>query len=68
MDIAGKVAVITGGASGIGRATGLELARRGADIVAADVNDVRLAEVKDEVEALGRRYLGVHCDVTQDAD
>ncbi len=68
MEVDGKVAVITGGASGIGRATALELARRGADIVAADVNDVRLEEVKEEVEALGRRYLGVHCDVTQDAD
>lgn len=68
MDVEGKVAVITGGASGIGRATALELARRGADIVAADVNDERLAEVRDEVEALGRRYLGVHCDVAEDAD
>ncbi len=68
MDVEGKVAVITGGASGIGRATALELARRGADIVAADVNDERLAEVRDEVEALGRRYLAVHCDVAVDAD
>jgi len=68
MDVDGKVAVITGGASGIGRATALELARRGADVVVADVNDERIAEVRAEVEALGRRYLGVHCDVTSDAD
>lgn len=68
MDVAGTVAVITGGASGIGRETALELARRGADIVAADLNDARLAEVGDEVESLGRRYLGVHCDVARDAD
>lgn len=68
MDVAGTVAVITGGASGIGRETALELARRGADIVAADLNDERLAEVREEVEALGRRYLGVHCDVARDAD
>lgn len=68
MDVEGKVAVVTGGASGIGRATALELARRGCDVVAADVNDERLGEVRDEVEALGRRYLGVHCDVAQDAD
>ena len=68
MDVAGKVAVITGGASGIGRATAVELARRGADIVVADIHDERIAEVQGEVEALGRRYLGVHTDVTNDAD
>jgi NAD(P)-dependent dehydrogenase (short-subunit alcohol dehydrogenase family) len=68
MDVEGKVAVITGGASGIGRATALELARRGADVVVADVHDERIAEVQGEVEGLGRRYLGVHCDVTNDAD
>jgi NAD(P)-dependent dehydrogenase (short-subunit alcohol dehydrogenase family) len=62
MDVDGKVAVITGGA------TALELARRGTDIVVADVNDGRIAEVQAEVEGLGRRYLGVHCDVTNDAD
>ena len=68
MDVEGAVAVITGGASGIGRSTGLELARRGADIVVADLNDTRIDEVREEVEALGRRYLGVHCDVSKDDD
>lgn len=68
MDVEGKVAVITGGASGIGRGTALELAGRGTDIVVADVNDGRIAEVGAAVEALGRRYLGVHCDVAHDAD
>ena len=68
MEIEGKVAVVTGGASGIGRSTALELARRGADIVVADLNDVRIEEMKQEIEGLGRRYLGVHCDVAQDAD
>jgi NAD(P)-dependent dehydrogenase (short-subunit alcohol dehydrogenase family) len=68
MEVEGKVAVITGGASGIGRSTALELARRGTDIVVADLNDARIEEVKAEVEALGRRYLGVHTDVSKDAD
>ena len=68
MNVDGAVAVITGGASGIGRSTALELARRGADIVVADFNDARIDEVRSEVEALGRRYLGVHCDVSKDAD
>ncbi len=53
MDVEGTIAVVTGGASGIGRATALELARRGArGVVLADVNDTRLAEAKDEVAEL----------------
>jgi NAD(P)-dependent dehydrogenase (short-subunit alcohol dehydrogenase family) len=44
------------------------MARRGADVVVGDVNDERIEEVRAEVEGLGRRFLGVHCDVTQDAD
>ena len=69
MEVAGSNAVITGGASGIGKATALELVRRGAAGVAlADVNDERLAEAKAEVEALGGRALTVHCDVSRDDD
>jgi len=68
MELANKVAVITGGASGIGRATALAMARRGADLVLADVNDGRLAEVGAAIERLGRRALTVHCDVAVDAD
>jgi NAD(P)-dependent dehydrogenase (short-subunit alcohol dehydrogenase family) len=68
MDVDSTVAVVTGGASGIGRATAVELARRGADIVIGDVHDERIDEVRTEIETLGRRFLGVHCDVSQDAD
>lgn len=68
MNVSGEVAVITGGASGIGRGTALALARQGADIVLADVNDERLAHVRDEIAALRRRVLAVHCDVSRDAD
>jgi NAD(P)-dependent dehydrogenase (short-subunit alcohol dehydrogenase family) len=69
MDVTGTVAAITGGASGIGRAAALELVRRGAlGVVLADLNDERLAEAKQEVEALGAQVLTVHCDVTSDAD
>jgi NAD(P)-dependent dehydrogenase (short-subunit alcohol dehydrogenase family) len=68
MDLAGKIAVITGGASGIGKGTALALARRGADVVLADVNGARLGEARAEVEAVGRRALAVRCDVTQDAE
>jgi NAD(P)-dependent dehydrogenase (short-subunit alcohol dehydrogenase family) len=68
VDLAGKVAVVTGGASGIGRATAVALARAGADVALADVNDERLAEAQAEIAALGQRALGVHCDVSQDGD
>jgi NAD(P)-dependent dehydrogenase (short-subunit alcohol dehydrogenase family) len=67
MHFAGKVAVITGGASGIGRGTALALARRGMDVVIADINDLRLEETRAAIAALGRRALAVHCDVSQDA-
>ncbi|MGI9148357.1 MAG: SDR family oxidoreductase [Chloroflexota bacterium] len=68
MKLAGEVAVITGGASGIGRGTALALAREGADVALADVNDARLAQVSAEITALGRRVLAVHCDVSRDQD
>ena len=68
MDVDGAIAVVTGGASGIGRATALELARRGADVVVADVNEERLTEATAAIEALGRRSLAVRCDVTSDGD
>lgn len=64
----GKVALVTGGASGIGRAAALEFARAGADLVITDLNEARLADVQAEVEALGRRIACVRADVTSDAD
>ena len=69
MDLHGVNAVVTGGASGIGRATALELGRRGAHGVAiADINDTRLEETVVELEQLGTRPLPVHCDVSKDDD
>ena len=68
MDVDGITAVVTGGASGIGRGTALELARRGADVVVADIHDERLVETTAAIEALGRRALAVRCDVTSDTD
>lgn len=66
MDIRDSVAVVTGGASGIGRATVLELARRGAQVVVADLHEDRLEEVRVEVEAMGGRVLTMRCDVSYD--
>jgi NAD(P)-dependent dehydrogenase (short-subunit alcohol dehydrogenase family) len=68
MKVEGEVAVITGGASGIGRGTALALARAGCDIVLADVHDRRLDATRREIEELGRRVLAVHCDVANEGD
>lgn len=68
MNLDHKVAVITGGASGIGRATALALARLGSDVVVADVNARRLSETEAELAAFGRRVLALHCDVARDDD
>jgi NAD(P)-dependent dehydrogenase (short-subunit alcohol dehydrogenase family) len=63
MDIAGKVFIVTGGASGLGEGTARMLAREGATVVIADVQDARGAEVAAE---LGGRF--VHCDVASETD
>ena len=63
-----SVAVITGAASGIGRATANALARKGVNIIVADVNRERMPEAVDELRGLGVRAEGVFCDVSKDAD
>jgi NAD(P)-dependent dehydrogenase (short-subunit alcohol dehydrogenase family) len=68
VDPKGTIAVVTGAASGIGRATALELARRGADLVVADIHDERLADVAREAGALGGRVASARCDVRLDED
>jgi len=60
-----RVAVVTGAGSGIGRAIALELARAGMHVVVADVDTARIDQVVGEVQALGRRALGVRTDVRQ---
>ncbi|MGE2836015.1 SDR family NAD(P)-dependent oxidoreductase [Mycobacterium sp. SMC-4] len=58
-----KVAIVTGGGSGIGRATALSLARRDTAVVVADINADRASSVADEIQADGGRSAGVVCDV-----
>lgn len=62
-DFAGRVAAITGAASGIGRALAIELAGRGSDIAICDVDEEGLAETKERVRALGRRVFARRVDV-----
>lgn len=64
----GRVAVITGGASGQGRAAALRFADAGARIVVADVNDLGAAETAKLVEERGGEAVAQHIDVSQRAD
>jgi NAD(P)-dependent dehydrogenase (short-subunit alcohol dehydrogenase family) len=64
VDLKGRTAVVTGGASGIGRALALRLAREGAGVVVADVDEAALAAVAGEAQALGVKALAVRTDVT----
>jgi NAD(P)-dependent dehydrogenase (short-subunit alcohol dehydrogenase family) len=63
----GGVAVVTGGGDGIGRALALEAARRGMDVAVADIRVDAAQAVAAEVQALGRRALGLVCDVSDPA-
>ena len=67
-DLAGKVAIVTGGNGGIGRAIAVGLAQHGADLVVAARNERKTAAVVDEIRELGRRAVGVRCDVLERAD
>jgi short-subunit dehydrogenase len=62
-DLGGKTALVTGAASGIGRATALALAGAGADLVVCDLNEAGLAEVTAEIERRGRRTFARRVDV-----
>ncbi|MFC3172746.1 SDR family oxidoreductase, partial [Novosphingobium bradum] len=66
MDLAGTCAIITGGGSGIGRASALSLARRGAAVIVADIAGNRAAETADLVEAAGGRARALAFDVAAD--
>jgi 3-oxoacyl-[acyl-carrier protein] reductase len=68
MKLEGRVAVVTGGGSGIGAAAALAFAREGARVVVTDVNEAGAKVVLEQIEKAGGQGLALRADVTQAAD
>src|SRR4030095_1991493 len=68
MRLVGKVAIVTGGGSGIGRGIVLAMAREGADIAIPATQPTNADEAAAEVKALGRKVVAMHADVTSTND
>jgi 3-oxoacyl-[acyl-carrier protein] reductase len=62
-----RVAIVTGGARGIGAACAIRIAQEGRDIVIADIGAPDAAETIAKIEALGQRALFIQCDVSDEA-
>ena len=62
--LTGRTALVTGGASGIGRATALEFARLGADLVICDVDEAGMESAAEEIRGLGRQAFTQRVDVS----
>jgi NAD(P)-dependent dehydrogenase (short-subunit alcohol dehydrogenase family) len=67
-DLSTSVAVVTGGASGIGRSAAEALSDEGVRVVLADVHDERLGEVEAQINDSGGMAIAHHCDVSRDED
>jgi NAD(P)-dependent dehydrogenase (short-subunit alcohol dehydrogenase family) len=65
LNFQGKVAVVTGGANGVGRALGALLASRGARVVLTDINAARLDETAAQLRGQGGDVTGIAADVTK---
>jgi 3-oxoacyl-[acyl-carrier protein] reductase len=65
MELKGKVAIVTGAGQGLGEAIALELAKAGANIVAADIRKDTIEQVEKKIEGMGREALAVQMDVSK---
>jgi NAD(P)-dependent dehydrogenase (short-subunit alcohol dehydrogenase family) len=63
-DLSGRVALVSGGASGMGRSMSLALAEHGADLMLVDLNTEGVQRTAGEIEKLGRRAIAATCDVS----
>lgn len=63
--LAGKIALVTGGAQGIGKAVALKMAAYGAKIAIADYNEAGAAATADEIKAAGGEAIAIFCDVSK---
>ena len=68
MDLAGKVALVTGGAQGIGRAVVLMLATNGCDVAISDINKDTAGITTGEIEKMGRKSLAIEANVARFED
>ncbi len=66
-DLTGRVALVSGAASGMGRAMSLALAEYGADLILVDLDSERMAAVSGQIQQLGRRAVAVVGDVSDPA-
>ena len=67
-DLSGRVALVSGAASGMGKTSSLALAEAGADVVLADLNEEGAQTTAEENESLGRRAFPVRCDISDPAE
>ena len=68
MRLKDKVAIVTGGSQGIGRAYALRFAREGAAVAVADIREEQARGVVEEIRKLGGRGLAVRTDVSKEED
>ena len=66
MRLQGKVAIITGGASGMGRATVMEFLRQGASVAFADINEAAIADTLREAREISDKVIGIRADLTDE--
>ncbi|GGF27504.1 3-ketoacyl-ACP reductase [Halobacillus andaensis] len=64
----GKVALVTGGGSGIGKASAVQLAKEGANVALADINERDAQETKEEIEANGGEAFIIETDVSKEEE
>ena len=68
IDLTGKSAIVTGAATGIGRAIAMGLAECGADVMICDMNEAGAQETAAAIQAMGRKSLAFKMDVTSEDD